>query len=358
MHRAFNFGAGPAMLPAEVIRRITQELFDWNGTGVSVMEIGHRTQQFQELLTNLQLKLRNLLNIPNNYQIALVSGGAQGQFDAVPMNMLGSKHKADYFITGTWSKKAAEFAKKHAEVNIVATASKSAIPTADTWQLSPEAAYVYYCPNETVDGIAFPTPPQVGNIPLVADLTSSIAYAPMDYSQFGLAFASAQKNLGIAGVTLVVAREDLISEPRSYTPNVWNYQLQAQQNSSLNTPPVFAIYVMDLMLDWIIAQGGVEALALINKRKVAKLYDYIDSSNFYFNHIDKAYRSPLNVPFNLLNNELLPKFLAEANARGLKYLAGHISVGGGRASLYNAMPESAVDSLIEFMHAFASRHKA
>jgi phosphoserine aminotransferase len=356
MQRAFNFGAGPAMLPVEAIQRIQDELFDWKGTGVSVTEIGHRTQQFQELLTNLQVKLRKVLGIPDNYKVVFVTGGAQGQFDAIPMNILGDKKQADDFVTGTWSKKAADFAKKHAEVNIVATASKSAIPAASEWKLNPDAAYVYYCPNETVDGIAFPDIPDVGNVPVVADLTSSIAYAPMDYSKFGLAFASAQKNLGIAGVTLVVVREDLINNPKPYTPNVWNYKVQAEQNSSLNTPPTFAIYVMDVMVDWIIAQGGVEALGVINKRKVAKLYNYIDNSSFYVNHVEKAYRSELNVPFNLANNEVLPKFLAEANAKGLKYLAGHISVGGGRASLYNAMPESAVDLLIEFMDDFAKRN--
>ena len=356
MQRAFNFGAGPAMLPTEVIKRIQDELFDWNGTGVSVMEIGHRTQQFQELLTNLQIKLRKVLDIPENYRIAMVTGGAQGQFDAIPMNILGSKTKADYFVTGTWSKKAADFAKKHAEVNIVTTATKSGIPARSEWKLSHDAAYVYYCPNETVDGIAFHEIPDVGDVPVVADLTSSIAYAPMDYSRFGLAFASAQKNLGIAGVTLVVAREDLINNPKPYAPNVWNYKVQSEQNSSLNTPPVFAIYVMDVMVDWIIAQGGVEGLGIVNRRKVAKLYDYIDNSSFYVNHVEKAYRSELNVPFNLANNEVLPKFLAEANAKGLKYLAGHISVGGGRASLYNAMPESAVDQLIEFMADFARRN--
>ena len=358
MHnRAYNFGAGPAMLPAEVIQKIQEDLFDWNGTGVSVMEIGHRTTQFQELLTNLQAKLRQLLAIPDNYKVILTTGGAQGQFDAIPLNLTKYNHEVDYLLSGTWSKKAANFAAKYATVNIVTTATNCAIPNADTWKLNPKAAYAYYCPNETVDGLAFPTIPNVGAVPLIADLTSSIAYAPCDYSQFGIAFASAQKNLGIAGVTLVIIRDDLLEQYCPTTPVVWNYKLQAEQNSSINTVPTFAIYVMDLMVEWLRAQGGVAQIGIINHRKVAKLYDFIDSSDFYFNNIATAYRSPLNIPFNLAKNELLAQFLAEAEATGLKYLAGHISVGGARASLYNAMPEAGVLKLINFMHEFAQRNR-
>lgn len=353
--RDYNFGAGPAMLPTEVLEKITEDLFDWNATGVSVMEIGHRTLQFQNLLNNLQIKLRKVLSIPDNYKIILTTGGAQGQFDAIPLNMTLNNKNVDYFITGTWSRKAAEFAKKHANVNIVTEATKYAIPDSSTWNLNPNASYAYYCPNETVDGIAFPEIPNVGNVPLVADFTSSIAYAPMDFSKFGIVIASAQKNLGIAGVTLVIIREDLLNQSLPYTPVVWNYKTQVEQNSSINTAPTFAIYVMDLMVDWIIAQGGVDKIGEINRRKTAKLYDYIDSSNFYINNIDKKYRSELNVPFNLANNDLLSDFLSQSSHAGLKYLAGHLSVGGGRASLYNVMPEQAVDKLITFMRNFADK---
>lgn len=356
LERAFNFGAGPAMLPATVIQQIQENLFDWQGSGVSIMEIGHRTSQVQEMLSKLQDKLRQVLAIPNNYRLVFTSGGAQGQFDAIPLNLTKTKQQADYFVTGTWSKKALEFAKKYAQVSIVTVASKNSIPDSGSWRLNPQAAYAYYCPNETVDGLAFPVIPEVGEVPLVADLTSSIAFAPLDYAKFGLAFASAQKNLGIAGVTLVIIRDDLLDQYSSQTPVVWNYKLQAEQNSSINTLPVFPVYVMDLMVDWIIAQGGVARLGEINRRKAAKLYTYIDQSGFYLNQIESCYRSPLNVPFILNNNDLLPKFLGEANANGLKYLAGHLSVGGGRASLYNSMPESAVDKLVAFMQDFANTY--
>jgi phosphoserine aminotransferase len=356
--RDYNFGAGPAMLPSIVLERMRAEIFDWRSTGVSVMEIGHRTPQFQGLIRDLLAKLRSLLHIPANYQLVLTTGGAQGQFDAIPLNLTGVNQHVDYFISGTWSKKAALCAQKYAQVNIVTTAATDSIPDASTWQLNPNAAYAYYCPNETVAGLSFPEIPRVGNVPLVADLTSLIASGPLDYSQFGLAFASAQKNLGIAGVTLVIIREDLLEQAASFTPLVWNYKLMAAEQSSINTPPTFAIYMMDLMVDWMIAQGGVLALEAINQRKMRKLYHYIDNSEFYFNSVLPQFRSALNIPFNLLNNDKLPQFLNEANACGLRYLKGHISVGGARASLYNSMPESGVDKLIEFMQDFAVNHLA
>lgn len=356
MQRAYNFGAGPAMLPTEVIQQIQNELFDWRGLSVSVMEIGHRTPQFQNLISELKFKLQKVLNLPANYRIALASGGAQGHFDAIPLNLCRYNQEADYFITGIWSRRAAEFAPKYVKVNIATEAGKSAIPDQAHWKLNPQAAYAYYCPNETIDGIAFPNIPEVGSVPLVADLTSSIAFEPLDYSKFGIAFAAAQKNLGIAGITLIIIREDLLEQAHPHTPVVWNYKKLIEQNSSVNTPPTFAIYVMGLMVDWIIAQGGVEALGVINKRKAAKLYDYIDQSNYYINNVEKKYRSGLNIPFELKSNDLLPQFLKEADANGLKYLAGHKLVGGGRASLYNAMSEAAVDKLIDFMRDFAARN--
>lgn len=354
--RAYNFAAGPAMLPEEVLKKIQNEVLDWRGTGVSVMELGHRTKIFQNLLEELQNKIRHLMNIPLNYKILFVQGGAQGQFSAIPLNLVKHNKHVDYFNTGIWSNKAIDVAVKYAEVNVITEATKTSIPDKNSWQLNPKANYAYYCPNETINGIAFSEIPAVGNVPLIADMTSSILSYPVEVSKFGLIFAAAQKNLGIAGVTLVIVRDDLLNNNLDIVPNVWHYKLLSECNSSINTVPVFAIYVMDLMVDWLIAQGGVEAISKINKRKVEKLYTYIDSSGFYFNNVDSAYRSQINIPFELNNKDLLSAFIDDASVNGLKYLQGHIAVGGARASLYNAMPESGVDTLIAFMREFASKH--
>ncbi len=355
--RAYNFAAGPAMLPEEVLAKVQNEIFDWCGTGVSVMELGHRTKIFQELLENLQKKIRTLMNIPHNYKILFVQGGAQGQFSGIPMNLLKQNKNVDYFNTGIWSKKAIDAATKYADVNIVAESTKTGIPDVSAWKLNPKASYVYYCPNETINGIQFSQVPDVGNVTLIADMTSSILSEEIDVSKFGLIFAAAQKNLGIAGVTIVIVRDDLLNSSLDIVPNVWNYKLLSECNSSVNTVPVFALYVMDLMVDWLITQGGVSAIAKINKRKVEKLYNYIDTSEFYYNNVEKPYRSQINVPFELTQESLSVDFLDEAIANGLKYLQGHIAVGGLRASLYNAMPESGVDKLISFMHDFAAKHR-
>lgn len=355
--RAYNFAAGPAVLPDEVLAKIQEEIFDWRQTGVSVMEIGHRTKTFQDMLSNLQEKIKQVMNIPDNYKILFLQGGAQGQFAGIPMNLTRNNQDVDYFVTGIWSKRAADYATKYAKVNIVTEATNSNIPDANMWKLNPNACYAYYCPNETIDGLQFPDRPDVGEVPLIADMTSNILSYDVDVSKFGLIFAAAQKNLGIAGATVIIIRDDLLDRHLELTPNVWNYKLLSESNSCVNTAPVFALYVMDLMVDWVIQQGGVKSLAEINHRKVNKLYSYIDSSDFYNNKIDNQFRSMVNVPFDLTNKDLLTKFLDEADKNNLKYLKGHILVGGARASLYNAMPESGVDKLIEFMDLFAQKNK-
>ncbi len=355
MQRAYNFGAGPAMLPDSVLQRIKDEIFDWRGTGVSVMEIGHRTQIFQVLLQNLQVKLRRLMNIPDNYKILFLPGGAQAQFACIPMNLSGNNKQVDYFSTGVWSERAIGYAKNYANVNIVTTASNGCIPESDSWNLNSNAAYAYYCPNETINGIQFADIPDVGNVPLIADMTSSIASMELDINKFGVIFASAQKNLGIAGISLVIIRDDLLEQAINPISTLWSYKEQALQNSCVNTIPVFPVYVMDLMVDWIESHGGIASIEAHNKVKAKTLYNYIDNSGFYSNKVQPRYRSLLNVPFDFPSDELLKLFLTEATNHNLKYLNGHILVGGARASMYNAMPQSGVDALVAFMQDFAAK---
>ena len=358
MFRVYNFAAGPAMLPESVLRKVQQDLLSWQDTGTSIMEIGHRTATFQDMLAKLESKLRKLMNIPTNYKVLFLSGGGQGHFSFIPMNLCGKNQAVDYLVSGTWSERAAKYAARYAEVNIVTTATLSSIPDKSTWKLNPNAAYAYYCPNETINGVQFAEIPDVGDVPLVADFTSSILSDEIDVSKFGLIFASAQKNLGIAGITLLIIRDDLLDQAQAVTPEIFNYKLQAEQNSLLNTIPTVPVYMMDLMVDWIInEQGGLTNLAQNNRRKVAKLYACIDNSDgFYANTIEEKYRSLINVPFNLPTEDLLKHFLVEACQFGLAYLNGHKLVGGARASLYNAMPEEGVDKLIEFMQHFAKKY--
>lgn len=358
MFRVYNFAAGPAMLPEEVLVRAQQEMLNWQDTGVSIMEIGHRTTTFQDMLNKLEDKIRKLMHVPANYKVLFLSGGGQGHFSFLPMNLTGKNKKVDYIVSGTWSERAAKYAKRYADVNIVTTATLASIPDASTWKLSNDAAYVYYCPNETINGIQIHDVPQTNGIPLVADFTSSILSEEIDVSKFGVIFASAQKNLGISGITLIIIRDDLLDQAQECTPEVFNYKTQAEQTSLLNTIPTVPVYMMDLMVDWIIdSQGGLKKIAENNRRKVQKLYDCIDNSNgFYTNIIDKKYRSLINVPFTLPNDELLKHFLIEAGQVGLAYLNGHKLVGGARASLYNAMPEEGVDKLVAFMNDFAKRN--
>ena len=358
MFRVYNFAAGPAMLPESVLLRAQSELLNWQDSGTSIMEIGHRTSTFQDMLSRLEEKLRKLMNIPTNYKVLFLTGGGQGHFSFIPMNLCGKNRQVDYLVTGIWSERAAKYAARYAEVNIVATAGKAQVPPASDWKLNPNAAYFYYCPNETINGMQVAQIPATGSVPVVADMTSSILSSEIDVSKFGVIFASAQKNLGISGVTLVIIRDDLLDQAQACTPEVFNYKLQAEQGSLLNTIPTTAVYMMDLMVDWIVnEQGGLAQLSAVNQRKVKKLYDCIDNSNgFYTNPVTAADRSLINVPFTLPSDELLQHFLIEAGQRGLKYLNGHKLVGGARASLYNAMPEKGVDLLVEFMNEFKAQH--
>lgn len=358
MFRVFNFAAGPAMLPESVLLRAQKELLNWQDSGTSILEIGHRTSVFQDMLAKLEGKLRSLMNIPTNYKVLFLSGGAQGHFSFIPMNLTGKNRDVDYIVSGIWSERAAKYAKRYANVNVVTTATLTGVPDVSTWKLNPNAAYVYYCPNETINGLQIHDIPETGDVPLVGDFTSSILSSHVDVSKFGLIFASAQKNLGIAGITLLIIRDDLLDQAQECTPEIFNYKTQVEQNSLLNTIPTVPVYIMDLMVDWIInEQGGLDGIAASNQRKINKLYNCIDNSNgFYRNDIEAKYRSLMNVPFNLQNNDNLKYFLAEAGQNGLAYLNGHKLVGGARASVYNAMPEEGVDKLVEFMQQFAARH--
>ncbi len=356
MTRAYNFGAGPAVLPEAVLLRAKDELMDWNGTGVSVMEIGHRTKPFQDMLKGVEIKLRKLMNLPDNYKVLFLTGGGQGMFSLIPMNLTARNTAVDYLVTGIWSERAAKYAKRYAEVNIATLASASVIPDSSQWKLNPQAKYAYYCHNESINGIRFAEIPDTGNVPLVSDMTSCILTEDFDISKFGIVFAAAQKCLGIAGITLMLIRDDLLDEALDSVPEVLNFKTQVANNSCLNTVPTFAVYMMDLMVDWVIDQGGVPAFEKLNKHKAAKLYQCIDQSGFYANTIEAQNRSFINVPFTFPEQRLLDAFLVEADQEGLKFLSGHASVGGARASLYNAMPEAGVDKLIDFMQQFCRKH--
>ena len=356
MERVYNFSAGPAALPESVLQRMKEELFNWQGTGVSIMEIGHRTKTFQDMLALLESKIRKIMNIPSNYKVLFLAGGGQGLFSLIPMNLTAKNKAVDYFVTGVWSDRAAKYAARYANVNIVTTATTSNIPDKSTWNFNPKAKYVFYCPNETINGIHFPEIPDTGNVPLVADLTSCVLSENIDVSQYGILFATAQKNLGIAGISLVIIRDDLLDEALDSVPDVFNFKTQSENNSLLNTIPTFPVYMMDLIIDWVNEQGGVAKMEQNSLAKSSKLYKAIDDGSFYNNLIETQYRSRINIPFSLPTKELLEKFLLEAENEGLKYLAGHALVGGARASMYNAIPEAGVDKLVDFMKHFASKY--
>ncbi len=361
MSRVFNFSAGPAMLPAEVLKQAQEEMLDWRGSGMSVMEMSHRGKEFVSIAAEAEADLRELMNIPANYKVLFLQGGATGQFAAVPMNLLRGKTKADYVNTGAWSKKAIAEAKKYCQVNVVASSEASnftTIPPRSEWKLSgEEAAYVHYTPNETIGGVEFHWIPEVGDVPLVADMSSTILSRPIDVSKFGLIYAGAQKNIGPAGLVIVIVREDLLGQTIPGTPTLLDYQEQAAADSMYNTPPTYSWYLAGLVFKWLKAKGGLQAMAEINKRKADKLYAAIDGSGgFYRNPVDPACRSWMNVPFLLPSVELEKLFLEQAKKEGLETLAGHRSVGGLRASIYNAMPEEGVDKLVAFMAEFARRN--
>jgi phosphoserine aminotransferase len=355
MSRVFNFSAGPAAIPDTVLERIRQDIPDWNGTGMSVMEVSHRSKEFVAVAEKAEQDLRDLLAIPDNYSVLFPQGGATLQFAMVPLNVSSKGQTVDYVRTGSWSKKAIAEAGKFCDVNIVADSEDrkfTYVPSQDSWQRTDNAAYLHYCANETIGGVEFPFIPDTGDVPLVCDMSSTILSRPIDVSRFGVIYAGAQKNIGPAGITLVIVRKDLLNKARSSTPTLLNYATYAESGSMNNTPPVFAWYVAGLVFEHLKSQGGLEAVSKVNQRKASRLYAAIDESGFYSNPVQEDCRSWMNVPFVLADGALDSKFLLKAEVAGLANLKGHRSVGGMRASIYNAMPEAGIDALISFMHEF------
>ncbi|SEQ85077.1 phosphoserine aminotransferase apoenzyme [Amphritea atlantica] len=359
MTRNYNFSAGPSALPEDVLKQAQQELLDWHGLGLSIMEMSHRSNEFVGVAAEAEQDLRDLMQIPDNYKVLFMQGGASSQFSMIPMNLLRGKNSADYINTGDWSKKAIQEASRYCEVNVAATTADNnftSAPAQHELKLNPDAAYVHYTPNETIRGVEFDYIPDTGDVPLVADMSSNILSRPVDVSRFGMIYAGAQKNIGPAGLTVVIVREDLLGNVLPATPALYDYKVNADADSMLNTPPTFGWYLAGLVFKWLKAQGGVEGIAEINRRKAEKLYTAIDSNPFYSNPVATPVRSWMNVPFILANADLDKRFLQEAQEQGLLNLPGHRSVGGMRASIYNAVPEEAVDALIAFMQDFSQRH--
>ncbi len=359
MSRVYNFSAGPAVLPVEVLEQAREEMLDWNGSGMSVMEMSHRGKEFVSIAEQAEADLRELLAIPAGYKVLFLQGGATSQFAMVPMNLLRGKSSADYINTGAWSKKAIKEAGAYCQVNVAASSEASNFTTAprqDELKLGADAAYVHYTPNETIGGVEFPYVPETGDVPLVADFSSTILSRPFDVSRYGIIYAGAQKNIGPAGLTVVIVREDLMGETVKGTPSMFDYKNHADNGSMSNTPPTYAWYLAGLVFQWLKRNGGLTAMGERNRRKAEKLYSVIDASDFYANPVDPACRSLMNVPFTLANPDLDAEFLSKAKGEGLVSLKGHRSVGGMRASIYNAMPEEGVDKLIEFMAEFERAH--
>ncbi len=355
MNRVFNFSAGPAMLPHSVLQTAAAEMLDWHGSGMSVMEMSHRGKEFISIYEQAVADLRELLHVPANYKIIFLQGGGLGENAIVPMNMLRGKSSIDFVLTGEWSKKSAEQARKFATPHIAATAeatSFTTIPDRASWQLHKDAAYVHLCMNETIGGVEFHDIPSVGDVPLVGDVSSTILSRPLDIAKFGLVFGGAQKNIGPAGLTIVIVREDLIGHATPTTPDVFDYAIQAQSSSMYNTPPTYAIYIAGLVFQWLKAQGGVPAMEKQNMAKASLLYSALDASDFYITKVAKDCRSRMNVPFFLRDETLNAAFLEGANARHLLQLKGHRVVGGMRASIYNAMPVEGVQALVDYLAEF------
>lgn len=356
----YNFGAGPAQLPKEVLQQAQNELLNWNNTGMSILEVGHRTSGFAQLLQQAEKDYRTLLSIPDNYKVLFMTGPTRAHFAFIPMNLLGHNTTADYIDTGIWSHGAMEEAKRYCNAHCVSSTKDSNYTTIEdqaTWKLNPLAAYVHYTANETINGVEFPFIPDVGNVPLITDMTSNILSQPIDVSRFGMIYAGAQKNIATAGLTIAIIREDLLDRALANTPSTFHYQYMASTQSMYYTPNMFSCYIAALTFKWLLQQGGVDQMAINSHRKSQKLYDVIDQSNgFYQNKIEKPYRSRINIPFQIHKTELDALFLQEASQVGLKQLKGHQLVGGLRASLYNAMPETGVDALIHFMKDFQKRH--
>jgi len=355
MERIFNFSAGPAALPQEVLEQARDELVNWRGCGMSVMEMSHRGKEYMSIQAEAEADLRELLAIPANYKVLFLQGGASSQFAAVPMNLLRGKASADYLNTGEWSKKAIKEAKKFGAINVVASSEDknfSYAPAQSAWKLDPNAAYVHYTPNETIGGVEIFWTPQTGEVPLVADMSSNILSRPIDVSKYGLIYAGAQKNIGPAGLTIVIVRDDLIGQPATGTPTMFDYKTQADNDSMYNTPPTYAVYIAGLVFKMLKAKGGLAAMEQANRAKAKLLYDFLDGSGFFLSPVARENRSLMNIPFTLKDATFDEEFLKAAKASGMAQLKGHKSVGGMRASIYNAMPIEGVQALVDLMKKF------
>jgi phosphoserine aminotransferase len=357
--RVFNFSAGPAVLPEAVLRQAAAEMLDWHGSGMSVMEMSHRGKEFIGIAAKAEADLRTLLSIPGNYKVLFLQGGAVAENALVPMNLLAGKTAADYVNTGEWSKKSIKEAKKYCAVNVAASAEDrnfTYIPARETWKLDPAAAYVHVCTNETIGGVEYQWTPDTGAVPLVADMSSHILSRTIDVAKYGVIYGGAQKNAGPAGLTLVIVRDDLLDRALPITPSAFHWKEQAANDSMVNTPPTYAIYVAGLVFEWLLAQGGVAAIEGRNIAKAKLLYDCLDRSEFYLTPVRKADRSRMNVPFKLRDAGLDEAFLQGAKERGMVQLKGHRAVGGMRASIYNAMPIEGVQTLVSYLEDFERRH--
>nr|WP_306671497.1 3-phosphoserine/phosphohydroxythreonine transaminase [Endozoicomonas sp. ONNA2] len=358
-NRVYNFSAGPAPIPYDVLQQARDEMMNWQDVGASVMEVSHRGKAFLAVAHEAEQDLRDLLKIPDNFKVLFLQGGARGQFAAVPLNLKGDRTSADYVNSGHWAQSAIKEAQRYLDVNIVADGKDRAfhaMPGVDQWRVSKDAAYLHYTPNETIGGLEFSFIPETADVPLVADMSSNILSGPIDVSKFGVIYAGAQKNIGPAGLTVVIVRDDLLECGSLLCPAVLDYKLQADNDSMYNTPPTFAWYLAGLVFKWLKKQGGLAGINALNERKATKLYAQIDGSGFYQNSVEPQWRSRMNVPFTLTRPELIATFLAESEQEGFRYLKGHKAVGGMRASIYNAVPESHVDALIDFMKEFERRY--
>ena len=359
MTRVFNFSAGPAALPEPVLREAAEEMLDWHGSGMSVMEMSHRGKEFLGIHAEAQSLLREVLNVPANYRILFMQGGAIGENAIVPMNMLRGRKGADYVDTGEWSRKSIQEASKYCAVNVAASAKATgytSIPPRDGWKLEPGAAYVHICANETIGGVEYHFTPEVGEVPLVADMSSNLMSRPISVAKYGLIYGGAQKNIGPAGLTIVIVRDDLLGGAHPLTPSAFNYKEQSDNDSMLNTPPTYAIYIAGLVFRWLKARGGLVAMEKHNRAKAALIYDYLETTDFYASPVAKDCRSLMNVPFKLRDASLDDAFLKGAQERGMVQLKGHRSVGGMRASIYNAMPVEGVQALVAYMKDFEASH--
>ena len=363
MNKIYNFSAGPAVLPAPVLKQAQLEMLDWQGSGMSVMEMSHRGKEFTSILEKTEADLRLLLSIPNNYKVLFLQGGAIAENAMIPLNLLNNR-AADYAVTGYWSKRSVEDAHAYGKINVVASSEGintaaggfTHVPEFSSWQLNKDAAYVHICTNETINGLEFDGVPKTGNVPIVADMSSHILSRPVDVTQYGVIYGGAQKNIGPAGLCIVIVREDLLENPSPLTPAVFNWKMQAENQSMVNTPPTYSIYIAGLVFEWLLKQGGVRAIEQKNIAKAQLLYDCIDNTDFYSNKITYNNRSRMNIPFFLHDERLNTAFLKGAEEHHLLQLKGHRVVGGMRASIYNAMPIEGVSALVNYMQEFEHSH--